>query len=131
MFNQNHFVLFFNFLINSLLIINRNKQSLVTPLLPASPQLATERRSNRWSKDQNDTSAGTTYRSNANLNLANSSSSSVQSPSTPKSPVVPVVTLPTPKTPTTQRGPSRWDTPTSTSSTSSNILGLFFSFVYA
>jgi len=104
-------------------IFLRLKQK-VAPISTTAPSLAnnntTERKSNRWSTDSNQTNNSTTYKSNANLNLTH-----VTSPTKLNEQKSPTLT-PANSNKLTVRGNQRWEStvPTQQSSVqSSNILG--------
>jgi hypothetical protein len=119
-------------------ISNRLKQKIPQVITPTSG--ANERRTNRWSNENS--SSQTTYKSNANLNLANTPTSPPLSPTTPNTPLSPNknqqtatnIVSPVGAKLLNNRGNQRWETANvggntsqkQTQNTSANILGLFF-----
>ena len=127
-------------------ISNRLKQKIPQVITPTSG--TNERRTNRWSNENS--SSQTTYKSNANLNLANTPTSPPLSPTTPNTPLSPNKNQTTTTTATNivspvgakllnNRGNQRWESANvggntsqkQNQNTSANILGLFYSLFYS
>ena len=118
----------------------KQKTTSTTSATPPSatattPQVTNERRTNRWANNnENSNTTGpsvqTTYKSNANLNLATTPTTPPLSPSSlvpQNKPTSPIITSPVANKLLNTRGNQRWETtstpPKTNQNTSANILG--------